>query len=611
MATIVYLDVEDEITSAATRIRGAEESRVALVLPFGSRLATSRINFRMLAREALVNGRRLDVIAPDASARALAASAGLPVFASVGEYEDALDHPADDGGPPAGAGPAVVAVVAGAAGVEGVTGTAGATGAAAGPAGARTRRASDASPGPASRAADSGRPPGSEDASLGAPRGDLGVAQAPRRRRIGAGPLVGIAIVALAVLAAGVAGFTLLPSAEITVTPRIETIAPISLTVRADPAATAVDTDSAVIPAQTLSIPVESSGEFPATGKRVVAANATGGVRWTNCDPTLAYTIPRGTIVKTATGIGFTTDEAVFLPVAPPTGTRGQYTCQTSDVAITAVDSGPSGNVAAGAIRVMPARYNRIVVSVTNPAATTGGKRDEFPKVAQKDVDAAVVQLRKDLEAKFATALEDPGTTPEGSTLFPGTATLGDPVPSVDPATLVGQEVASFTLRMTATGAVLAVDATPVRAIAEARLQASIGSGYRLVDGSISVTVGKGTVVGGVVTFHAEGSAKRVRVLDAAALKRQVLGLGSEDARKLLAPYGDVNLALWPDWVSSVPGLDQRVTLTIATPADATPSAAPSPGASSPADASPSAAPTASAAPSSPPASALPSAPAP
>src|SRR6187455_1095173 len=91
MATIVYLDADDEITSAASRIRAADDGRVGLVLPFGSRVATSRINFRLLAREALVTGRRLDIVAPDAAARALAASAGLAVFGSVGEYEAALD----------------------------------------------------------------------------------------------------------------------------------------------------------------------------------------------------------------------------------------------------------------------------------------------------------------------------------------------------------------------------------------------------------------------------------------------------------------------------------------------------------------------------------------
>ena len=52
---ILYLDVDDEITSAAARIRSAEGRRVALVLPYGSRVATSRINFRLLARDALTH----------------------------------------------------------------------------------------------------------------------------------------------------------------------------------------------------------------------------------------------------------------------------------------------------------------------------------------------------------------------------------------------------------------------------------------------------------------------------------------------------------------------------------------------------------------------------
>src|SRR5829696_1541578 len=130
MATIVYLDADDEITSAASRIRGANDTRVGLVLPFGSRVATSRINFRLLAREAQANGRRLDIVAPDASARALAASAGLAVFGSVGEYESALDaedagdppNPTDDGpdgGTAAGGAAAAAAGLAGAAGVRG------------------------------------------------------------------------------------------------------------------------------------------------------------------------------------------------------------------------------------------------------------------------------------------------------------------------------------------------------------------------------------------------------------------------------------------------------------------------------------------------------------
>ncbi len=88
--SIIYLDIDDEITSAAARIREVEGSRVAAVLPYGSRVATSRINFRLLSRDALTHEKRLSIVAGDPATRALAASAGLPVFSSVGEYESSL-----------------------------------------------------------------------------------------------------------------------------------------------------------------------------------------------------------------------------------------------------------------------------------------------------------------------------------------------------------------------------------------------------------------------------------------------------------------------------------------------------------------------------------------
>ena len=81
---IIYLEIDDEITSAAARIR-ASEARIAVVLPYASRVATSRINFRLLSRDALTHEKRLSIVSGDPATRALAASAGLPVFASVAE----------------------------------------------------------------------------------------------------------------------------------------------------------------------------------------------------------------------------------------------------------------------------------------------------------------------------------------------------------------------------------------------------------------------------------------------------------------------------------------------------------------------------------------------
>ena len=196
----------------------------------------------------------------------------------------------------------------------------------------------------------------------------------PRRRGIRAGLVVGFLVLLLAVVAAGAAAYLVLPSAEISVTPQIEAVGPIDVTVRADPAATAVDEVAGVIPAQSVDVPVEVSGEFTATGKRTETTPATGGVRWKNCDPSASYTIPRGTVVRTASGVAFTIDESVFLPVAviSGTGTNLGLKCQTSEVAITAVKEGPAGNVDAGTIRIVPARYNRTLITVNNPRGHDG-----------------------------------------------------------------------------------------------------------------------------------------------------------------------------------------------------------------------------------------------
>ena len=338
MATF-YLDIDDEITSAAARIRGTEDLVVVLVLPAGSRIATSRINFRLLAREAQQRSRRLSIVAPDASARALAATAGLPAFASTMEYESSLAQPASVG--EEAAAPATVPAV-------GVAVQPPAPAPDAGPAVAQARRltpdelaardvalaggvaggASGSTPGSASSVRDVDRDAGrlgmlephATAARLARRRGSARSAIRPRRpgRDTAAAPRCSWGCSSSCSSAWRVARphTSLLPSASIVLTIRSAPLAPVEFVVTADPAATAPDPAAAVVPATRLEIPLTASGTFKSTGKRVDEAPAVGSVRWTNCDPTRAYTIPRGTLVRTGAGVAFATDEAVFLPVA-------------------------------------------------------------------------------------------------------------------------------------------------------------------------------------------------------------------------------------------------------------------------------------------------------
>jgi hypothetical protein len=596
MATF-YLDIDDEITSAAARIRGTADLVVVLVLPAGSRIATSRINFRLLAREAQQRSRRLSIVAPDAAARALAATAGLPVFASTMEYEASLpDRPDSVGAAAQPMQPATPApgLPAGGAPAAGAT-AGGATAAGTSRRGARAAGAATAVTPPANTphvpASDAGKAfeaptPHAGPArlgpstGLGAERGQ-GPAPRPRHRRRTA-LLVGLLVVAFLGVAGGAAAYLLLPTASIVLTVRSAPLPPVTFVVTADPDVTAPDPAAAVVPATRLELPLTANGTFKASGKRVDEAAAVGSVRWTNCDPTRSYTIPRGTPVRTAAGVAFGIDEAVFLPVAilnPP-----QITCQNRTVTITASKPGPDSNVAAGTISVIPGQYNSVVITVRNPAPTTGGKRDEFPKVVQKDVTAALAALGKQLDAQLATAAAAPAGLPAGSTPFPETATRGAATATVDPATLVDQEVAQFDLGVTATGTVVTVDQAPILALGQARVAAAVPADRDLVAGSAVVTLGPGTVDGQRVRFGVTARADTAPRIDEAALRTELKGRSKVEAEAMLGPFGDATVTLWPGWATTIPTFDARVDLRVqglsgpnATPApSATPTPAPS-----------------------------------
>ncbi len=635
-AGVIYLDVDDEITSAAARIRGWEGSRVAVVLPYGSRVATSRINFRLLARDAMTNGKQLSIIAGDPATRALAASAGLPIFATVVEYETSGEAGRPAKGAHMGdAGPAAAAVAVGpdnsrttddATGAV-ATGAAAATGPAAkgaAPTAAESSAGPDDDLGPMlisetvatpARAADGGAAGAAaagtgaagaaaatarlmgDSATSGEParpsprstRGPRGGARAPAtipaarvvadtpamdldrpgpRRRdpfgrafrpsIGRTPLViGLAVAALALVVGGAGAYLYLPTATAVITPREASIGPVSMRIVASTSATEPDPAGGVVPAQSLTVEVGASDSFPATGQRIEEEKAKGTVRFDNLDPTGSNTIARGAVVSTGSGVQFRTDRAVTVPAAELVGL--QIVPSRASVDVTAVDAGPEGNVEPNAIRTVPRGEEPFFLKVTNPDATTGGSRTEFPRIRQEDIDAAITALRERLSAAFDERLDDPDLPGDAATVFPETKALGDPTFAVDPATLVGEEVETFELAATATGTVVAVDTAPVQAVAEARIASSVEPGFALVERSGQVVPAPAEISNGIITFPVVVTARQVLVLDPGAIEADIMGKPLAQAREILATYGEAELTVWPDWVGTIPTIDSRV----------------------------------------------------
>jgi hypothetical protein len=616
---ILYLDIDDEITTAATRVRAAETNRIAIVLPNGSRVATSRINFRLLARDATLNGKRLAIVASDPATRALAASAGLPIFASVTEYESSVQEDGASVAPSVEATPETVAEERDDTGHAAAAAAATAMGAAkasprgsggrkprgdssgaptdatAGPvahvglaaAGATVAGAGTSTAGVAALPSDVLGPPPRDAAVTASHRapaavpaarvvadtpsepmtGGSRVRPAPAGEGFAAGlrrtPVVaGAAVLGLALLVGGVGAFVFLPTATAVIAPRESVIGPIPLRIVADPTVTEPDPVERTVPAVTKDIPVEVTMPFEVTGKRVEETAATGTVRFRNKDFTDSNTIPKGSIVSTENGLRFRTERSITIPPAELVGLQVFPT--SAAVKVRAASAGPEGNVEANAIHVIPRGENPVTLDVTNPEATRGGKRDEFPRVVQADITAATKAVDAQLATAFAEKLSDPTLVADGTTVFPETAALGETSYSVDPATLLGDEVESFELGAMATGTVQAVDESAVQEVAEANIAPQVQEGYALVQGSSDVTPSPGQVEAGVISFPVTITARQVLQIDPAAIEAEIRGKPVADAQAILDGYGQADLSVWPDWVGTIPTFDARVDVRTA-----------------------------------------------
>ena len=536
LSHLVYLDVDDEITSAAARIRTTEAERITLVLPYGSRLATSRINFRLLAREATERGKRLDIVCADASARALAAAAGLPVHASVSAYEAAR------GGSPAAA-----------PGSNGHDGPATAAGAAVGAAAAQLALPELA---------------GEDDSPTrvitvprrSVPRVPLvGPARAPIPPRLAIAAGVGVVV---GVVVLGLLALQLLPAATIVLHPRSQDVGPLAITVVARADVLQPDETNLTIPAQRFTFPLEATDTFTATGKKPVDAKAIGNVTFTNYDTSASNRIPAGAVVSTKSGIDFVTLDDVVVPASP----IFPFPPSRASVGVQAVEAGPSGNVEAGTITVVPRTENKHLLDVTNEDPTGGGAHEDRTVVSASDVTNALLALQDALREQLTGQVTGAAGVPSGIRLFAETSAVGESTPSVDTATLVGTETAEFDLGVTAEGSVLGVDSSPIQGLVQARIGARVEDGFTLASGSTTVQLGEPTVLGDAISFPVTVSATEVRNVDQAALLGQVRGLLLPQARSRLEPFGDVSISVWPDWVTTIPTNDDRIDLSIGEP---------------------------------------------
>jgi hypothetical protein len=549
--SVSYLDVQDEITDAVTRLRAANDKRVILVLPPGSRIGTSRINFRLLLREAQQHGVALDVVSGEPGVRALAASAGARTFGSVGEAErQAIVPPPPD--------PAEIAANRAAQAGTSVAATAATAAAAAGSSDTATfalaPRAATVGFGP--QGADAWTVPGPEETT---------VVKGPRRRwGAGTAGFLGRLLVIGTVLAAfagvGYGAYMTLPTATIHLQPETQTFGPRVFRIVADPAVAVSDPATGRMPAETVTLPLSESGTFNATGEEVTLVPALGTVVFTSTNTDQEVTIPEGTKVSTRDGTEFRTTKAVQIAKA-----QVNKPAQMS-VPVEAVVGGLPGNVPVGRVTELPDQLAALFVTVNNPQPMSGGAKVTLRTVTAGDYENAVALLGTKLRANLTSELGDPANTPQGLTIYPETAALGRVTADQAAGDIVGRKQDQFTLSASADGTVLGVDIELVKSLAGQQLEAAIPPDVQSFPQTITTTPSDGTVSGSTVAYDVTASMQQYAPPDADELIGQIKGKTVSDARGILAIYGTADISIWPDFVPSIPDDPRRINLTIENP---------------------------------------------
>ncbi|MEA2650465.1 MAG: hypothetical protein QOI85_186 [Chloroflexota bacterium] len=530
---LIYLETDDEVTSVARRLRDANSERVVLVAPGRSRATSSVVALRLLARIAEESGRGLSVVG-DALTRSLAVEAGLDAYASVDDARHAVPAPAE-----AEARRASIHVVRGDAseGTETIA-LAGTSTATRAEVDTETRPVPVVRPQPAARAQ----------------------RDRPSRRPIPLAVLLG-GIAAL-VIGAGVLGAAVLPAATVTVVPASEPLGPVAYEIRIDDPVRRHGT-------------VEATAPVRATGTYPIQVAATGVAVFRNFN-SFDVAVDAGTLVA-AGEQAFETTENIVVPAGTLTA-EGTILASEEAAGVVASAVGPAANVAADAIDTILSQNvaaslrgfgNNNERLVLNPEPTAGGVDDTGTEITQQDVDDARAALLAALDVAVADAL--------GAT---GAAVHADPAESSEPVIegldgLVGtRDPESAEISGTLAYDRLAAESDEVLARATERLAGDttvLPAGHEIVPSATEVSIGEARQDGDALFVAVSVTGASTPTIDRDVVIERVRGRSADEAAAALTELGDATIDLWPDWVSSVPGIDWRIDVRIAGERGATP----------------------------------------
>jgi hypothetical protein len=546
---VIYLDVDDEITSIIDKVENAKQKIVALVLPKRAAMLQSIVNMRLLKRSAAAAGKSVVLITSEHALMPLAGAAGIHIAKNL------QSKPAIPSAPDADIGDDSEE----AADSEDLAGL-----------DEQPQKLDYNSPvGELASAHDEPEEIALDDEQSGGKEAAAAVPAAAAKHAKGKGLKVpnfdrfrmlliggGAALIALIIFL--ILAVTVLPKATVTLK---TTSTPVSLNMDYTASGTAKELDESkkIIPSVLKTSDQTANQQINATGQQNNGDKAQGKVTFSTNNLSICavgsqgITLPAGTGI-TANGLGFITQDSVFL------GRKGSSCTLENDAKVIAQGAGAKYNVSNTNFNVP----NHSDVSANG--STSGGTDNNVTILTQQDLEGAKAKISSSDSDKFSKdfqkQLSDQGLYVLGSTLK-----VNDPVVTSTPS--AGQPASTAAVTVKITYSVIALQKNNLEQAVKDALNKKIDQKKEKLSDTdvlknLTIAVQNQQPNSPNATLSLSKDTTAVPIIDEDAVKAALRGKKDNQIKEYLTAYPgvkDVDVKFSPFWVSSAPNKTGKIKI--------------------------------------------------
>lgn len=374
---------------------------------------------------------------------------------------------------------------------------------------------------------------------------------------------IALAMFAATAIAGCLFAWIVLPKAEITMTPKKETISE-PFEVVATTKTSQIDIERSNIPAKQLEIVDEQTKEFVATGTIMKKTNATGTLTIMNSYDSSPQTLVAGTRFAISDGKTFRTDHEVTVPGFTREG--GEDKPGSVSVTVTSAEPGVEYNIPPSRFSIPGFQGTPKESTIWGESSTpmAGGEEKEVRIVSETDLRNAEIELEQLISESLASKLDE---SSEGYVL------ADDGVhgsKTVRTSKRAQEEAEKFQMTMSVKKEALVYREDDLANLTKERLKTLIHEGYGETREKLSVNLEESEYMPerGEILLKGTLRGTFTTAIDMNSLREQLRGLRRDEAEKLLqeqASIASFTINLWPFWVHSIPNNSERIVLSLDT----------------------------------------------